>query len=69
MGEFNMGKMNKNDERIDWKEKSDKAAEIVESCWDNNNPNDGKTFEERLKSAIAIEEDIHVRNILLAVRS
>lgn len=25
-----------------------KMNEIIESCWDSNNPNDGLTFDERL---------------------
>ena len=23
-------------------------TKLIESCWDSNNPNDGKTFDERL---------------------
>ena len=25
---------------------------LIESCWDENNPDDGKTFDERLKNKI-----------------
>ena len=27
----------------------DKMTEIIESCWDENNPDDGLTFDERLR--------------------
>ena len=27
----------------------DKMTEIIESCWDENNPGDGLTFDERLR--------------------
>lgn len=30
------------------KETCDKMTEIIESCWDENNPDDGLTFDERL---------------------
>lgn len=30
------------------KEACDRMTEIVESCWDENNPGDGLSFDERL---------------------
>lgn len=34
---------------MDIKEKCEKATAFIESCWDENNPNDGLTFDERLR--------------------
>lgn len=34
--------------RENMKETCDKMTEIIESCWDENNPDDGLTFDERL---------------------
>ena len=31
----------------------EKMTELIESCWDENNPNDGKTFDERLAAKTA----------------
>ena len=39
-----------------FKEKMDNLTRIIKSCWDENNPGDGKTFDERLKEKLS-EED------------
>lgn len=31
-----------------FKQSCENITELIESCWDENNPNDGKTFDERL---------------------
>ena len=31
-----------------FKESCDNMTELIISCWDENNPNDGKTFDQRL---------------------
>lgn len=46
------------------KEKVEKAVRIIEDCWDENNSYDGKSFDERLNNAIAIEKDDIVKNII-----
>ena len=38
------------------KEKMEKLTAIIESCWDENNPDDGKTFDERLKEKLSSED-------------
>lgn len=38
------------------KEKMENLTEIIESCWDENDPNDGKTFDERLKEKLSSED-------------
>lgn len=32
-----------------YKESCEDMTKLLESCWDENNPDDGKTFDERLK--------------------
>lgn len=32
-----------------FKNTCNRMTAIIESCWDENNPDDGKTFDERLK--------------------
>lgn len=49
---------------IDRKKKIDQATQIIESCWDDNNPEDGKTFDERLTEAIKDCEDEEIKKIL-----
>ena len=49
---------------IDRKKKIDQATRIIESCWDDNNPEDGKTFDERLTEAINDCEDEEIQKIL-----
>ena len=34
------------------KEAADRMTMIIESCWDENNPDDGLTFDERLKKKL-----------------
>lgn len=49
---------------IDRKKKIDQATKIIESCWDDNNPEDGKTFDERLTEAINDCGDEEIQKIL-----
>ena len=37
-----------------FKRNIDKAVELIESCWDENNENDGLTFDERLDKVICL---------------
>ncbi|WP_296882246.1 hypothetical protein [uncultured Methanobrevibacter sp.] len=37
----------------DFKKSCNDMTELIESCWDENNPNDGKTFDERLAEKTA----------------
>ena len=39
-----------------FKEKMDNLTRIIKSCWDENNPGDGKTFDERLKEKLSKED-------------
>jgi hypothetical protein len=48
-----------------FKRNIDKAVEIIESCWDENNENDGLTFDERLDKVIADCSDEQLRAILI----
>ena len=36
----------------EFKQKINDLTEIIESCWDENNPNDVKTFDERLQEKL-----------------
>lgn len=36
-----------------FKQSCEDMTQLIESCWDENNPNDGKTFDERLQEKIA----------------
>lgn len=47
-----------------FKKKIDKSIKIIESCWDENNVDDGLTFDERLELAIYHEKDETIKNIL-----
>lgn len=40
----------------DFKEKMDRLTLIIESCWDENNPDDGKSFDERLQEKLSSDE-------------
>ena len=42
-----------------------RAVELIESCWDENNENDGLTFDERLDKVIADCSDEQLRAILI----
>ena len=48
-----------------FKRNIDRAVELIESCWDENNPNDGLTFDERLDKVIADCSDEQLRAILI----
>ena len=39
-----------------FKEKMDNLTETIKSCWDENNPGDGRTFDERLKEKLSKED-------------
>ena len=47
-----------------FKRNIDKATDLIVSCWDENNPNDGLTFDERLEKAIRECEDPELKRIL-----
>lgn len=36
-----------------FKQSCEDMTKLIESCWDENNPNDGKTFDERLAEKTA----------------
>ena len=38
------------------KERTEKLCKIIESCWDENNPNDGLTFDQRLEKKLSKED-------------
>lgn len=40
----------------EFKERIDNLTKLIESCWDENNPNDGKTFDERLQEKLSKED-------------
>ena len=48
----------------EFKRKVDLAVEVIESCFDENNPNDNLSFDERLQRKIDGCEDEVVRGIL-----
>lgn len=52
----------------EFKRKCELATALIESCWDENNPNDGLTFDERLNKIIEDERDGQVKSILLSAR-
>lgn len=37
----------------DFKQSCEDMTELIISCWDENNPNDGSTFDERLANKTA----------------
>ena len=47
-----------------FKRNIDKAVSLIESCWDENNPDDGLTFDERLDKVIEECEDPELKRIL-----
>lgn len=53
----------------EFKRKCELATALIESCWDENNPNDGLTFDERLEKVIDVEEDEQVKSILQSAKS
>ena len=48
-----------------FKRNIDKAVELIKSCWDENNENDGLTFDERLDKVIRECEDPQLKGILI----
>ena len=48
-----------------FKRNIDKAVLLIESCFDENNGDDGLTFDERLNKIIANCKDEQLRNILI----
>lgn len=47
-----------------FKENCDKATDFLESCWDENNPDDGLTFDERVQERL-VNLDDGVKKIVL----
>ena len=47
-----------------FKRNIDKATDLIVSCWDENNPSDGLTFDERLEKVIRECEDPELKRIL-----
>ena len=47
-----------------FKRNIDKATDLIVSCWDENNPDDGLTFDERLDKVIGECEDPELKRIL-----
>ena len=41
-----------------FKRKCDKLTDLIESCWDENNPDDGLTFDERLAIKLSENPDL-----------
>ena len=48
-----------------FKQDIDKAVSLIESCWDENNENDGLTFDERLDKVINDCDDEDLKAILV----
>lgn len=42
----------------DFKRKCDDLTDLIESCWDENNPDDGLTFDERLEKKLSENPDL-----------
>lgn len=53
----------------EFKKSCNAMTELIESCWDENNPNDGLTFDERLaaKTANLHGQDKEVMDQILGV--
>ena len=47
------------DKRKEFKERMNNLTKTIESCWDENNPDDGKTFDERLQEKLS-EKDYNL---------
>ena len=47
----------------------DQSVEIIVSCWDENNPNDGLTFDERLNRTIEETSDETLKQILTKAKT
>ena len=48
-----------------FKRNIDRAVELIESCWDENNPDDGLSFDERLDKVIEEFSDEDVKQIII----
>lgn len=48
-----------------FKQDIDKAVSLIESCWDENNEDDGLTFDERLDKVIRDCDDEDLKAILV----
>lgn len=48
-----------------FKKNIDKAVSLIESCWDENNPQDSLTFDERLDKVINECQDPQLKDILI----
>ena len=48
-----------------FKQDIDKAVSLIESCWDENNGDDGLTFDERLDKVINDCDDEDLKAILV----
>lgn len=48
-----------------FKQDIDKAVSLIESCWDENNPDDGLSFDERLDKVIEACDDGDVKQIII----
>ena len=48
-----------------FKQDIDKAVSLIESCWDENNPDDGLSFDERLDKVINDCDDEDLKAILV----
>ena len=48
-----------------FKQDIDKAVSLIESCWDENNEDDGLTFDERLDKVINDCDDEDLKAILV----
>ena len=51
-----------------FKQDIDKAVSLIESCWDENNEDDGLTFDERLDKVINDCEDEDLKAILVIAK-
>lgn len=47
----------------EFKKKIDKLVAVMEECFDENNPNDGRTFDERLNQRLAEDGNEDIKQI------
>lgn len=52
-----------------FKRNIDKAVELIESCFDENNKGDGLTFDERLEKIIKECKDEDLKDILINAKN
>lgn len=45
--------------RKEFKQKCEGMTKLIESCWDENNPDDGLSFDERLEKKLSENEDMN----------